>query len=56
MDRGIEYQQNLSAFDIAVVLISARSNRLRDVEPAMPAVNRVLRGVVEQRKLYHVEA
>lgn len=42
MDRGIEYQQNLPAFDIAVVLISARSNRRRDVEPAMPEVNRVL--------------
>lgn len=55
MDRGIEYQQNLSDFGIAVILIRARSNRRRDVEPAMPEVNRVLRGV-KVGVLYHVTA
>lgn len=55
MDRGIEYQQNLSAFDIAVILIRARSNQRKDVEPAMPEINRVLREV-EAGRLYHVAA
>ena len=55
MDRGIEYQQNLPTFDIAVVLVSARSNRRRDVEPAIPEVNRVLRSVAPG-KLYRVSA
>ena len=55
MDRGIEYQQNLSAFDIAVILVRARSNRRKDVEPAMSEVNRVLREV-EAGRLYHVAA
>src|SRR5690606_25489814 len=55
MGRGIGYRQHLPAFDIAVSLISARSSRRRDVEPAMPEVNRVLRGVVPG-KLYRVAA
>lgn len=43
MDRGTEYQQNLSSFALGIVLISAGSNRRRDLEPAMPAVNAALR-------------
>jgi predicted nuclease of predicted toxin-antitoxin system len=43
MDRGIEYQQNLVSLDLGIVLISARSNRRQDVEPVLPAVNRVIR-------------
>ncbi len=45
MDRSMEHQQNLNAFDIGVVLIVARSNRRRDVAPAWPDVNRALRRV-----------
>ena len=45
MDRGIEYQQNISKYAIGVILISARSNRLEDVQPAMRRVNQVLRSV-----------
>ena len=36
MDRGIEYQQNLRKYEIGIILISARSNRLEDIQPAMP--------------------
>jgi predicted nuclease of predicted toxin-antitoxin system len=42
MDKGIEHQQNLSRINLGIVLISARSNRRQDVEPAMPEMNRVL--------------
>ncbi|CAN5268924.1 hypothetical protein BH24ACT19_BH24ACT19_06270 [soil metagenome] len=45
MDRNTEHQQNLSVLDLGVVLILARSNRRRDVEPAMPEVNRALKRV-----------
>ncbi len=45
MDRNTEHQQNLSVLDLGVVLILARSNRRRDVEPAMPDVNRALKRV-----------
>ncbi|MCC2668650.1 MAG: hypothetical protein K0Q72_1121 [Armatimonadetes bacterium] len=43
MDRGMDYQQNLSSLALRIVLISARSNRRQDVEPAIPAVNAALR-------------
>ena len=45
MDRSMEHQQNLVAFDLGIVLITARSNRRRDVMPAIPKVNRALRQV-----------
>lgn len=37
MDRGMEHQQNLSRYDLAVVLIRARSNRPEDLEPLVEA-------------------
>jgi hypothetical protein len=36
MDRGIEYQQNLEGFDLAVILLRAASNRLMDLAPLVP--------------------
>ena len=45
MDKGIEHQQNLRKYEIGVILISARSNRLEDVQPAMLSVNEALREV-----------
>ncbi len=45
MDKGIEHQQNLSKYAIGVILISARSNRIQDIQPAMLKVNQVLRAV-----------
>lgn len=42
MDRNIRHQQHLPQYDLGLVLITARSNRLRDIEPAMPALNRVI--------------
>jgi predicted nuclease of predicted toxin-antitoxin system len=42
MDRNLEHQQDLSMFALGVVLIVAKSNRLSDVEPAIPEVNGML--------------
>ena len=42
LDRGIEYQQNLPARRIAVVLIRAKSNRLADLLPHLPEILRIL--------------
>ena len=55
MDRGIEYQQNLPTFAMAVILIEARSNRRSDVAPAMGEVNRLL-ALVSPGHLYRVKA
>ena len=43
MDKGIEHQQNLRTYTIGIILISAKSNRLQDIQPAMRRVNQVLR-------------
>jgi predicted nuclease of predicted toxin-antitoxin system len=38
MDQNLPYQQNLRATALAVVLIRARSNRMADLRPLLPAV------------------
>jgi len=35
VDRNLSFQQNLSVLDIAVVVLRARSNRLRDLQPVI---------------------
>ncbi len=45
MDKGLEHQQNLRKYVIGVILISAKSNRIRDIQPAMLRVNEALREV-----------
>ena len=55
MDNGIEHQQNLSKYTIGVIIISARSNRLKDVQPAMLRMNQVLREI-QPGQVIHVTA
>lgn len=38
VDRKLQYQQNLSLFNIAVIVLAARSNTLLDLQPLMPKV------------------
>ena len=45
MDRNLEFQQNLWAAGLAVVLIRARSNRMRDLRPLVPEILRALDGI-----------
>ena len=45
MDRNMEHQQNLSTFDLGVVLITAKSNQRSEVESAIPQVNSALRQI-----------
>ena len=37
-DQNIEFQQNLSALPVAVIVLVAASNRLESLEPLVPAV------------------
>ena len=37
LDKSLPYQQNLTSRRIAVVIIHARSNRIQDLAPLMPA-------------------
>lgn len=42
VDRGLEFQQNIPGFEIAIVALRAPSNDVEDLLPLMPAVREVL--------------
>lgn len=42
VDQNLRYQQNLGSFDIAIVLIVSKNNRLRTLLPLMPKVRNAL--------------
>jgi hypothetical protein len=48
-ERGIPRQQDLSRFDLEVVVLSARSNRLADLEPRMEEVGRLIEELDQNR-------
>ena len=37
-DQNLRYQQNLSALPVAVAVIAAKSNRIEDLRPLIPAL------------------
>jgi hypothetical protein len=37
-DQGIPHQQNLNRYDIGIILLEARSNRIKDLAPFVPEV------------------
>jgi hypothetical protein len=41
-DRNLSYQQDLSVFDIAIVVLLARSNRLEELRTLVPRLLEVL--------------
>jgi len=48
-DRNRSYQQDLSAFDIAVIVMVAPGNRLVDLQPLIPRVLAVLPSAIRGR-------
>jgi hypothetical protein len=49
VDRNLSYQQDVSAFDIAVVVQVARSNSLDDLRPLAPQILKALAKVERRR-------
>ncbi len=45
VDRNLSFQQNLPKFNIAVLVIYAKSNRLADLQPFVPKILEVLSNV-----------
>ena len=41
-DRNLEYQQNLAAFDLEVIVPVAATNDIEDLRPSMDAVNETI--------------
>ena len=44
-DQNLEFQQNMSDYDIAIVVLVAPSNRLSDLVPLAPRILEVLQSV-----------
>ncbi len=42
VDRNLAFQQNLPQFDVVVIVLQARSNRLADLKPLVPKILVVL--------------
>ncbi len=42
VDRNLSFQQNLSQFNIAVIVLQASSNRLTDLKPLAPKILAIL--------------
>jgi hypothetical protein len=54
-DRNLEYQQNLSLFDIAVVVFVVPNNRLETLQPLMPKLHEFLK-TIQFHEVVHIEA
>jgi predicted nuclease of predicted toxin-antitoxin system len=48
-DRGIPHQQDLSRFDLTVVVLTAKSDRLSNLEPHMERVRRLIADLDQNR-------
>lgn len=45
VDRNLEYQQDLTGFQIAVIVLVARSNQYADLQPMMPLAMETLKTI-----------
>jgi hypothetical protein len=45
VDQNLKYQQNLKAFNIGVILLVARNNRLKTLLPLMPEAREALENI-----------
>lgn len=53
MDRNIEHQQKIKSLSLGIVILSAPTNRFRDVAPLIPTVNEVLK-TIQPGEIIHV--
>lgn len=55
VDKGYEFQQNLTKLPLTVCILRARSNRLEELEPLVPELLRRLKDV-EPCSIFRVDA
>lgn len=48
-DRNIQYQQNMSGRNVSILILCAKSNRIKDLLPLMPACAKALRSIAPGR-------
>ena len=54
IDRGIEYQQNLTGRRIGIVLIKSKSSRLQDLLPHIPVILTALSSAARSGRLIQI--
>jgi len=54
VDRNLAFQQNVGTLDIAIVILCAKSNRLGDLKPLVPALLQML-GAAKPGRIMRVE-
>jgi len=47
-DQGIEHQQNLTDLPLSVVILQAKSNKLEDIRPLVPALLKALQTIAKK--------
>ena len=52
VDRNLTFQQNLPKFDIAVLVLRARTNRLADLIPLVPKIVDTLPGLQKGKAVF----
>ncbi|MBC7909392.1 MAG: DUF5615 family PIN-like protein [Pyrinomonadaceae bacterium] len=45
VDQNLKYQQNLKAFNIGIILLTAKNNRLKTLLPLMPEAREALENI-----------
>jgi len=55
VDRRFAYQKNISGLQIAILLLTARTNRFADLQPLMPKVQSALANV-QTGQVTHIRA
>jgi predicted nuclease of predicted toxin-antitoxin system len=51
VDRNLSYQQNTSRYDLVMLVLRAKSNRLRELRPLLPALRAALENKPAARTL-----
>jgi len=53
-DRNLQYQQNLAAFDVAVIVLVAPTNDIEDLKPLMNSVNEAI-NIIRPSEVRYIE-
>jgi hypothetical protein len=52
VDRNLSFQQNLTSYSIAIIILRAKSNRLAELNPLVPELLRVLTSAQPGRPIF----
>lgn len=53
VDQNLPYQQNLSRYDLSIIVLIARTNRLEDLQPLAPSLLDVLE-IIQPGELFEI--